>query len=402
MGRRIVVNAFGSAGDLNPFFAIARRLRARGHHIVVVTDECSRAQVKAAGFEFKLSRRAFSYGLEEPHEMPLFNIRNSYSDLIANLRDADLLISHQVAFAAPLAAERSGVPWVSVLLSPFMFGSAYQEQVSPHGPAISPAVMQLSLAQLNYLHQASAIYTEQVNSFRRELGLAPAGDVLLSDNHSPRLVLALFSPTLAKRKPEWPAQTCVTGFTFADRSSEDLSPKLQRFLDQGSPPVVFTLGSASVFDTGSFRVASAGAARLLGRRAILLGQVTSGYTFPNDNDLISVDYAPHGPLLTRAAAVVHHGGIGTLAAAMRAGCPMLVVPGFAWDQPDNAARAVGLGIARALTLTEYSAASAARELRQLLSDPSYANNSARVRKKLEKENGVESAVDAIERYLETI
>jgi UDP:flavonoid glycosyltransferase YjiC (YdhE family) len=358
--------------------------------------------VEAAGFQFQLSRRAFSYGLEETHELPYYNIHDSYKELIAALAGADLLISHQVAFAAPLAVAITETPWVSVMLSPFMFGSAYQDAFSLH--AMSPTVLQLSFVQLNALHKASQIYTQQVNTFRRELGLAPGRDVLLSDHLSPHLVLALFSSTFAKSRSEWPRQTCVTGFPFDNSStaSDDQTPEIERFIAQGSPPIVFTLGSASVFDSGTFRAASVGAARLLGRRAILLGSVTSGYAFPDDVDLISVDYAPHGSLFARAAAVVHHAGIGTTAAAMRAGCPMLLVPGFAWDQPDNAARAVGLGIARALTLAEYTAASAARELRHLLSDPGYANNSARVRRAIEKENGADVAVDAIERYLQTI
>lgn len=407
MGKRIVVNTYGSAGDLNPFFVIARGLQARGHHVVVATDDFSRTSVESADFEFHLARRAFFYGIEDENDLPFFNIRNSYDDLIAAVRRADLLITHQISFAGPLVAASTGIPWVSVVLCPFTFASAYGPltfRTSPSGRAFTPAVYSLYLNQLNHMKQASHMYTEQVQSLRHELGLAPGKNVLLEDNHSPNLVLALFSPAFVGPQPDWPPQTRVTGFAFDARltDGEGLPLELARFLDQGSPPVIFTLGSASIFDTGTFRAASLGAANLLGRRAVLLGQVTTGYKFPNNPGLISVEYAPHGLLFSRAAAVVHHGGIGTVAAALRAGCPMLVVASHAWDQPDNAARAAGLGVARVLTLYEYNALSAATELAYLLSDPSYAEKAIQVSRIVRKENGVGSACDAIEQYLERV
>jgi UDP:flavonoid glycosyltransferase YjiC (YdhE family) len=168
-------------------------------------------------------------------------------------------------------------------------------------------------------------------------------------------------------------------------------------LNDGLPPIVFTLGSASIFDDGSFRLKSIMAASLLGRRAVLLGSVP-GHKFPNNSQVMSVEYAPHDAVLSRASAIVHHGGIGTTAAAMRAGCPMLMLPGYCWDQPENAARAAGLGVARMLTLYEYNALSASTELAHLLNDPSYAEKAAELKRILQAENGVSSACDEIERY----
>jgi UDP:flavonoid glycosyltransferase YjiC (YdhE family) len=167
-------------------------------------------------------------------------------------------------------------------------------------------------------------------------------------------------------------------------------------LDDGPPPIVFTLGSTAAFDNSSFSLQSILAANMLGRRAVLLGS-TSGHTFPNNANVISVGYAPHGEVFKRAAVIVHHGGIGTTAAAMRAGCPMLVLPGFSWDQPDNAARATDLGVARMLLPHEYNAFSAACELAHLLYNPTYPLKSAEVGCVIQAEDGVGSACDEIER-----
>ncbi|MBW3540632.1 MAG: glycosyltransferase, partial [Planctomycetes bacterium] len=104
---------------------------------------------------------------------------------------------------------------------------------------------------------------------------------------------------------------------------------------------------------------------------------------------MAIDYAPYGQVFPRAAAVVHHGGVGTTALAMRCGCPMLVVP-FAWDQWDNAHRAVRLGIARTIERRHYTPARAAGELRKLLNDPAYSQRAQQVAARMQYENGVET------------
>ena len=108
---------------------------------------------------------------------------------------------------------------------------------------------------------------------------------------------------------------------------------------------------------GDFYEESLKAARLLGRRAVLLvgsrpGRLPVG---PLGSDAWACAYAGHAQLFPRAAAVVHQGGVGTTAQALRAGVPMLVVP-FAHDQPDNAARVRRLGVARVLSRRAYRAA----------------------------------------------
>jgi UDP:flavonoid glycosyltransferase YjiC (YdhE family) len=116
--------------------------------------------------------------------------------------------------------------------------------------------------------------------------------------------------------------------------------------------------------------------------------------------VIACDYAPYSAVFPRASAIVHQAGIGTTAEALRAGRPMLVMP-CAHDQPDNAARAVRIGVAREIKRHSYNAESAASELAALLSEPSYASCAAAARQHIAAEDGVTSACDAIEEYLST-
>ena len=111
------------------------------------------------------------------------------------------------------------------------------------------------------------------------------------------------------------------------------------------------------------------------------------------------DYAPFSQLFPRAAAVVHAGGIGTTGLAMRAGRPMLVVP-FAHDQPDNAERLRRLGIARTVFGPRYTAARATTELRHLLDNPVYSQRATEVSGRIQNEDGVRVACDALETLLQ--
>ncbi|MBL8539908.1 MAG: glycosyltransferase, partial [Betaproteobacteria bacterium] len=108
--------------------------------------------------------------------------------------------------------------------------------------------------------------------------------------------------------------------------------------------------------------------------------------------------APHSIVFPRAAAIVHQGGIGTLAQALKAGRPMLVVP-FSHDQPDNAERAQRLGVARCIPRAKFPVERAVEALRALLDDPRYAQSAQAVAEAIRAEDGVRAACDRIERLL---
>ena len=178
----------------------------------------------------------------------------------------------------------------------------------------------------------------------------------------------------------------------------DLSPELAAFLDDGEPPIVFTLGSAAVYDPGPFFDESAKAAALLRRRAVLLIGPEAGQIVGAGPDVAVFGYAPFSKLFPRAAPVVHQGGSGTTGQVMRAGRPMLVVP-YAHDQPDNALRARKLGIAASLGATPTTPRTPRRpsgRSSQIGPSPRVPPKSAR---SCRGENGAATAADAIEAHL---
>jgi UDP:flavonoid glycosyltransferase YjiC (YdhE family) len=336
------------------------------------------------------------------------NLPASYVDLKAAVKDADLLVTHSLAVAGPLVAETTGIPWVSSVMMPLKFYSAHDPSV--HG-ALPGALRLRVLGPTRYralLRLAQLVvrpWTAPERRLRRRLGCPPARDPIFDGQHSPELVLALFSELFGPRQPDWPANTRVTGFPFYDEPTarDGLPAELLSFLDAGPPPLVFTLGSLAGLEPGRFYGETLGAVARLGCRAVLVvaPETRTQLPHPLPEGIMAVSTVAYSRLLPRATAVVHHGGIGTTAQALRAGCPMLIMP-YGHDQPDNAARACRLGIGRQLSRRQYTAARAAVELHHLIDDPAYASRAKAVASKIQGENGVEAACDAILTHLRRV
>jgi UDP:flavonoid glycosyltransferase YjiC (YdhE family) len=247
---------------------------------------------------------------------------------------------------------------------------------------------------MRLVRRETAKWTKPLAALRARHGLPPGGNPLIEGQYSPHVNLALFSRVMAEPQPDWPPNLQVSGFVFYNGPAA-LPPELAAFLAAGPPPVVFTLGSSAVGAAGRFYHESAEAAARAGVRAVLL---TGGFA-ANQPDrvpdgVLLVDRAPHQLLFPRARAVVHQCGAGTMAQALRAGCPMLVVP-HSHDQPDNAHRMTRLGVARALYPKRYTAARAAAELRRLLDDPAYSDRARSVAGIVTAEGGAGAAADAL-------
>ena len=420
--KRIVMATFGSLGDLHPYLAIGIGLRARGHRVVITTQRSYREKVEATGLEFHAAGADLKDYADEQalmarvmhvtegpefviRDMVVSRLRQTYDELAVAVEGADMLITHPLAMAGHLIAEKQGahLTWGGVVLAPSSLWSAYDPPILAPMPALrhlyplGPSVFRLLL---RYMKHTVSPWTKPWHDLRRELGLPPTGnDPLFEGQFSPDFNLALFSPLLGAPQSDWPANTYATGFPFYDHheGNTTLPPALAAFLDAGDPPLVFTLGSSAVRDAGAFYEHSAQAAQALGRRAVLLigPDPRNRPTVPLPSSIAAFDYAPYSALLPRAAAIIHQGGVGTTGQAMLAGRPLLVVP-FGFDQPDNAARVVRLGIARTIPRRAYTARRATAELAKLLQNPQYTARAAEVGRTVAKENGVKTACDIIE------
>jgi rhamnosyltransferase subunit B len=412
--KRIVINCWGSHGDLFPYIGLAIALKERGHTPVVATAEVYRDEVERAGVEHAHVGPDIDPNDATLYERVMHPTKGSeviIRDLLmpklaethAQLRDvavgADLLVAHPLTVSVPIVAERANVPWVSTVLAPMLFFSATDFPVLPQIPLlrhVSKLGAWAARRVVRLAHGTTNAWFEPVHRLRAELGLPPAGHPMFEGMFSPRLTLALFSRVLATPQPDWPAHVGTTGFVFYNGPGT-LPPELEAFLAAGPPPVVFTLGTSAVGAAGRFYHESTAAAARLGVRAVLL---TGGFERNRPDgelsrDVLLVDRAPHQLLFARASAIVHQGGIGTTGQALRSGRPMLVVP-HGHDQLDNAYRVTKLGVARTLHPRRYRAERVARELEQLLRDD-YRPRAEAVAASVRSEGGAAAAAESLER-----
>src|SRR5215212_3368983 len=355
VGKRVVITTFGSFGDLNPYLGVALGLKARGHAPVIATAEFYRRFVEAEGVRFKAVRpdldshetgavrrirnvrRTPGYLMKE---LLFPRLQESYEDLSEATRAAEMLLTHPLTFAGPLVAEKLSIPWVSTVLAPISFFSAHDFPALPLLPRLAVVLRRLGPGAGRALgglaKRATRHWPEPVRRLRTEIGLSAGKHPIHEGQFSPELVLAMFSRVLAEPRPDWPPNTRITGHVLYDGPSRDeLSPDLERFLASGPAPVVFTLGTSVVGKgtaAGYFYRESLKATRILKLRSLFLvgNDPKNHLPAPLPEGVAVVDRAPFSKLFPRAAAVVHQGGIGTIAQALRAGRPQLVVP-FAFD-----------------------------------------------------------------------
>ena len=423
--KRVVFTTWGSFGDLHPFMALALELQRRGHVSVIATSPVYREKVEAEGIAFYPVRpdippldtetsadviRRVSNARRGPgylfRELLVPHLRETYADTLAAVTregGADLLVSHQVPLTAPLVAEKTGINRISSVLFPIAFASAYDPPTPPQLPALRTVAATHPFVARTLFGVGKLTmrpWVEPIQQLRKELGLARSLNPIFEGQHSPTLVLALFSKVLAQVQPDFPPNTLITGFPFYDRKDgQPTQIELLRFLDEGEPPILFTLGSSLVWIAKDFYRVSIEAAQKLGKRALLLiGDKRNLPQTKLPEGVAAFDYAPHSLVMPRASVIVHQGGIGTTGQALRSGRPMLIVP-HGQDQPDNARRCVRAGVARSLSHTRFETSRVVNELSQLLSDPTYGEQAKKIGQQVNDENGTKTACDAIEQEL---
>jgi UDP:flavonoid glycosyltransferase YjiC (YdhE family) len=300
-----------------------------------------------------------------------------------------------------LVAEKLGLPWASLILSPASFFSVYDPPLMMNAPwmmAVRKTGKLPYRALFNLARAGTRHWWNPVRDLRVEQGLRASCDPLMKDKFSPDLVLALFSSWLAQPQPDWPRQTVQPGFLLHDGAADnaDLDPELERFLLTNPSPLVFTLGSTAVGYPGNFYRTSIEVARWLGAPAVLVGATRHvEWIAPA---ILSLPYVPYSKIFPSASVIVHQGGSGTTAQALRSGRPMLFVP-WGWDQPDNALRVQRRGSALSIRKDRYTADRAAAAIDRLRSDSAFTENARAAARHLQQEPGLAEAMNAILRLM---
>ena len=407
---RFIFSPIGSAGDVHPMLGIAVELHKRGHHVTFLANGYFQETVERCGLRFVelgsreyfdsvvndpdlwKPRRAFRYVFEKAVQPVL---RKQYAAIEERSRSGDtVVVASCLGFGARIAHEKLGVPLVTVDLQPAVILSRV---APPTFPGVAgPRWLRNALLRLGERFVIDRTICPVVNALRQELDLPPVRKIVRWW-HSPQLVLCLFPEWFAPPQPDWPTNVVQTNFPLWDeRSDARFPPEVQQFLDTGEPPIVFTPGSANIFGKPFFQAAIEACQRL-GRRGILLTQFHEQLPDRLPNGVRHFGYIPFSQLLPKAAALVHHGGIGTTAQALAAGVPQLVMP-LAHDQFDNAARVKRLGAGDWIMPSRIRCDAIAAKLDALIGSEAVRDACREVSEKFAERNGVMAAADTIEQF----
>jgi UDP:flavonoid glycosyltransferase YjiC (YdhE family) len=311
--------------------------------------------------------------------------------------DADLLITSYGQLAGSFVAEQHNIPWVTVALSPVTVPSAHI--VTQPQPFHLPAGLQLAANRAAW--RIGSIILRQIadrpiNRVRAQYHLKPLRESLWLGAASRQLVCVACSPAFQPAPPDWPHFVRMTGFCFWDEPSSWEPPAaLQAFLQDDRPYVVVTASSIAPELGGAFASyfqTSVKAVDALGLRVLVIGQSeTSGL---NHSEALALPFAPYSLIFPRATAVIHHGGIGTTAQALRFGVPSLIVP-WGVDQFYSASQISRIGAGHYLYWRRYTPARAAAGLSGLIQNKSYSIQAQALRSTISQENGAASTCKAV-------
>lgn len=415
--KNILITTIGSAGDIHPFIAVGIALARRGCRVTVLTNPYYEERIRAAGLLFApvgtredLFRVLEDPALTKPWRSPLLIIREliggSVGPTIAAVnaqiaqRKVDLIVRHHISLGSRWVAQKQNIPCVTCVLAPLFM-------MNPNAPAVhhpsqslnaSPRIMRMRLAFNKYLLRL--LYDRPLNRQRRIHGFPKERDLFRTEIQSCDKVLGLWSRAFRPPIDGDPANVTITGFCTFDSSpaqqadNHDLTTFLEECKQFGPGLLVFTLGTSVVHHSNGFYELAATAASALKLPAVLLVGDAKYAPKTLPQSVRAFPYAPYSLLFPAATAIIHHGGIGTTAAAMAHGKPTVIIP-FANDEFDNAARAQQLGVSLTLLATRLSAARLRDTLAQLTSQPAFSQAAHALATRMAADQGPSDAADAI-------
>jgi sterol 3beta-glucosyltransferase len=413
--------ALGSRGDVQPFTALGLGLQQAGHSVRIAAATDYEEVVAPYGIEFAPlvgSIRDFMdtqmiYGMLDEPDNPLRFITGLteavrplilrlVADVYAACKDADaVVVSTLGLYAGYDVAEKLGIPIYLTHLHPNVSTRAY-----PHVffPVLRPWAPMRSLYNRLSFRLADASYWAFIlgplNQARREvLDLSPVSvaNMLARAGKNLRPVLHAYSPSLTRTPPDWDAGVHVTGYWFLDAPPGwQPDPGLVDFLEAGPPPVYVGFGSNLVGrDPDSVTALILRALERTGQRGILMAGWGDLGNIPLPETVYRVESVPHSWLFPRVAAVVSHGGAGTIGATLRAGIPPVPVPFFG-DQIFWTGRTARMGLSpQPVPRRKLSEDRLAGVIRQAVTDKDMRCRASAVGQRLASERGVERAVEAM-------
>lgn len=427
----VMLMTYGTRGDAQPFVALGRRLIDKGHRVTVAAPERFAGFITDHDLEFAPLTDALIALMDDPQFAHASNPKASTFQKLGSLLSVgkkarglqdtllddifraidqgkpDIIVFHPKTFGALPIGRHFGIPVVMAQLIPsFIPTGDYPHMGIPDlglrdtlGRWYNRVTGKLVYRVLN------ATLRRQVCRWaaRRQNGINAKGlDILQSCKSGTLPIVHAFSNAVINRPKDWPTHATVTGYWFLDGTTQTNPPDLalQNFVESHKNLVYIGFGSMP----GNNPTAMAEMIAKAVSQADVSAIVATGWggmdNINSPSNILAVREVPHDWLFPKVDIVIHHGGAGTCAAALRAARPSIIIPFFG-DQPFWAKRLHGLGVApRPIKPAKLDAAMLASRIKTVLETPSYRNNAARLANQIANEDGIADAIAEITRAAE--
>jgi rhamnosyltransferase subunit B len=408
---RVLISTAGSHGDVLPFIALGREFASRGHEVILYANPFFLGYTTDSAIGFVPISTTEKYALlfgelsDGDPNRAFKRVAKEYAEICPQYYQAmrtdvipgdTIAIGNSLLFPHRLLRETDGVPCATVHLAPSVFRSNVNparlvpKWITSSTPSLLKRMAWWMLDKTFY----DPNFTVPLNKYRGDLGLPAVDRIFSSWIHEADCVVGLFPDWFATPQSDWPEDVVLVDFPLYDQGNHSpLPPELDEFIQAGQPPVAFSAGTATATAHEFFKT-SVDASETAGLRAILLTHFRQQVPASLPKNVIHVDYAPFSSLLPRLAAFAHHGGIGSTSQALHAGIPQLIRP-VAYDQFDNSARTVRLGVAQEVLPKQYASQAVANVLSTLTTDKALHHRCQQVASQFTNRDPIGTACDVI-------
>lgn len=414
---RIAIFTLGSRGDVQPYVALAKTAISKGHSTVICTGKSFKNFIEGHGIEFEEAasdlmalleteegKMVFEHAIKHPLKTKRYlkevvnpSYRKTLDNFYHSAQGADVIIYHPKAFGAPDIAKSLDIPCISMPPIPIM----YPIEEFPN-LAVSPTknlgkVMNKQTYKI--IEKAESTNIKEVNDFREKILNLPkrkSGVYTFSIDERTIPIIYPISSYLFKDVKSWKDKVYLPGFFYLNTENEVLEEKILDFINSGKEPIVISFSSMPLKSADLFKEKLIKALKETNNRGIMIVG-NSGISFEKEEEILTIKTAPHTLLFPLAKGILHHGGVGTMAAALKSGKPQLIMP-FAVDQPFWANRLYKFGYAlkpiKEMKVTVEELVSRFQELDK----PQIKQKAQDIKNVLAQENGTENALKYIEDY----
>lgn len=416
---KITIITVGSRGDVQPYLALGVGLHNAGYTVRLATHDTFKHLIISYGLDFfpvggdiqSITQGESGKHMIEAGGNPFTALKRlgkalepimeeTLKESWLACQDADMVIASGTAFWGYDIAQQLSLPFVFAALQPIYPTRSFPNPMCPPWLRLGGWVNRYSYIWISELFWQ--LFRESINHWLVEtLGQAPYTQCLFStDEWQSVPKLFGYSPSVIPTPPDWNESCHVTGYWFLDCPDDfEPPPGLLDFLESGEPPVYIGFGSMASRNPEQMTTIALEALEKTKQRGILL----TGWGGISNADLpkqvFKLESIPHDWLFPKMKAIVHHGGAGTTAAALKSGIPSIVVPFFT-DQPFWGDRVLRLGVSpKPIPKKQLTANRLANAIQKAIANEPIQQRAAQLGKIIRAEDGVGQAINIIQQIL---